>query len=125
MSAKPVWRSDVERDAWMEKHCRVCYRPEQARQRITGQGEGCPLLAKAERGRLPGAWERRRNAAMGDTYRCTEFLDKPPVARRAVSREESLPLFDEPDSAHLVLVPVEGWPDWRAERVKAAGGDHA
>jgi hypothetical protein len=125
MSPKPVWQNDTERDAWMEKHCRVCCQPAEAIKRITGAGPGCPHLVRADAGKLPKAWKKRRNAAMGDTYRCEEFLARPPVTRRPVSHEQSLPLFDiEP--AIPALVPVDGWPDWRAqERARKSKDNHA
>lgn len=124
MASKPVWHNDIERDAWMEKHCRVCCQFAETIKRITGDGPGCPHLIRAEAGRLPAVWKKRRNAAMGDTYKCDEFLNKPPVNRRAVSREQSLPLFDV-EPAAPVLVPVDGWPDWRADARKQKDGDHA
>jgi hypothetical protein len=122
-SSKPVWLNDIERDAWVEKHCRVCFEPNEAMKRITGDGPGCPHLARAEQNKLPTPWTRRRNAVMGETYRCADFAPKPSVNRRRVSAEETLPLLEVPsDDRHLV--PVDGWPDYRSERRKTKEGDH-
>jgi putative SOS response-associated peptidase YedK len=120
---KPVWLNDVERDAWVERHCRVCFQPDEARKRITGDGPGCPHLARAERNKLPTPWTRRRNAVMGETYRCADFAKQPPVNRRQVSTEETPPLLEVPsDDRHLV--PVDGWPDYRSKQRKTKEGDH-
>jgi len=114
---RPVWSNDIEAAAWMEKHCAHCYQEDEARKRVLGQGDGCPLLLRAAAGRLPTQWTHRRNAVMGDTYRCDDFLPKPPVNRRKKSTEQTDILFDvEPAPQHLV--PVEGWPDYRAEMRK-------
>lgn len=125
MAGKPVWTSDVERDAWTEKNCRVCWQPDQADLRVLQRGQGCPHLLRAAAGKLPRIWTRRRNAVMSETYRCDDFIDKPPVRRRAQSTEESIPLFDTPEAKPATLIPVEGWPDYKALKHKAKGGDHA
>jgi hypothetical protein len=120
---KDVWHNSVERDAWVERYCRVCFQPDEAMKRITGDGPGCPHLARAEQNKLPTPWTRRRNAVMGETYRCADFAPKPPVNRRQVSTEETPPLLEVPsDDRHLV--PVENWPDYRSEQRKTKEGDH-
>ena len=123
MTRKPVWANSIERDAWIEKHCRVCFQQDEALRRITNSGPGCPHLAKAEQDKLPTVWTRRRNAVMGETYRCSDFLKQPKVNRRASSSAEIEPMLDvEPEDRHLV--PVEGWPDYVAEQRKSKTGDH-
>lgn len=119
---KPVWQNNIERDAWVEKHCRVCYQPDEALRRITGDGPGCPHLARAEQNKLPTPWTRRRNAVMGETYRCSDFQKRPAVNRRGTAVEDQPMLDVEP--IDRLLVPVEGWPDFRAEARKAKEGDH-
>lgn len=94
MTPKPVWLNDIERDAWVEKNCRVCFQGDEAMKRITGDGPGCPHLARAQDGKLPTPWTRRRNAVMGETYRCAEYAPKPAVNRRGTVVEEIEPLFD-------------------------------
>lgn len=121
--SKPVWYNDIQRDAWMEKHCRVCFQPDEARKRVIGTGPGCPHLVRAEKGKLPKAWTLRRNAVWGETYRCADFLDQPPVNRRRAAEESTPPMFDvEPVDRNLV--PVDGWVDYRAEARKQREGDH-
>jgi hypothetical protein len=118
-----VWKSQIERDAFVESNCARCFQPDEALKRITGDGPGCPHLARAERNKLPTPWVRRRNAVMGETYRCADFAPKPPVNRRQVSTEETPPLLEVPsDDRHLV--PVENWPDYRSEQRKTKEGDH-
>lgn len=107
-----VWRSDIERDAFVEKHCRVCYGSiEEVEKRIFSKGGGCLLLLAAAAGKLPLQWKRRRDGALGNTYRCSSFLPKSPVNRRAVAPDKTLPLFDAPSQDYVPLVPVAGWPD--------------
>lgn len=114
---KPVWSHPIEEAAWREKWCDHCFQPDEALKRIAKQGPGCPLLALSATGRLPTQWTRRRSAVMGDTYRCSEYLKKPPVNRRPSSPAVLEPMFDV-DPAPLHLVPVEGWPDYRAKAAK-------
>jgi hypothetical protein len=120
---KQVWYNDIQRDAWVEKHCRVCFQPDEASKRITGDGPGCPHLARAEQGKLPTPWTLRRNATWGDTYRCDEFTPKPPVNRRGKVVEEIEPMLDV-EPAERNLVPVDGWPDYLAEQRKSKEGEH-
>lgn len=123
MTRKPVWQNDIERDAWVEKNCRICFQPDEALKRITNNGPGCPHLARAEQNKLPTPWTLRRNAVMGETYRCADFLKKPPVNRRAKAELDVEPLVLV-DPAERHLVPVDGWPDYRAEQRKSKDGDH-
>lgn len=124
--AKDVWRNKIERDAWVEKNCRVCYQPDEALARVTGgpKVHGCPHLIRSLTNKLPTPWTRRRNAPIGETYRCEAYMAKPAVNRRAVSTEvtEALPL--DVAEADRNLVPVEGWPDYKALERKAKEGDH-
>lgn len=117
MSAKPVWANPIEEAAWIETNCARCFQPDEATKRITGTGPGCPHLARAAQGRLPAAWTRRRNAVMGDTYRCADQLKKPPVNRRSTGPADTPPMLDVTPTDRN-LIPVDGWPDWKAERRK-------
>lgn len=120
---KDVWLNSIEKAAWQEKWCRTCLQPDQAMKRITGKGPECPLLIRAAQNKLPMQWTRRRNATMGDTYRCDDYIKKPPVNRRATTPTETEPMLDaEPASRNLI--PVDGWPDYRALAHKAKNGDH-
>lgn len=122
---KPVWANDIERNAWVEKNCRVCFQPDEALARVTGgpKTHGCPHLLRSLINKMPQPWKRRRNAPIGETYKCEAFMAKPPVNRRGVSTEETPPMLDvEPDD--YTLIPVEGWPDYRAEARKQKEGDH-
>jgi hypothetical protein len=109
----------------VEKNCRVCFQADEARKRVTGTGTGCPHLARGDDNKMPKPWTRRRNAVWGETYRCAEFLDQPPVNRRREGIEATMSMFDE---ASLLtdrnLVPVEGWPDYKAEARKSKEGEH-
>ena len=77
-----LWRNDIERDAWIETNCRRCYQADEANKRVLGQGPGCPLLAHAATGRKPVQWTKRRDAAMGYTYKCDWYRRVPDVNRR-------------------------------------------
>lgn len=120
-----VWRNDIERAAFVESNCLRCFQPDEAAKRLTGNGPGCPHLARSMKNKMPAAWTRRRNAVMGVTFRCADFTPKPPVNRRAVSDEETPPMFDDIEPAEYLLVPVEGWEDYRAKAKKQKEGDHA
>lgn len=121
--SKSVWYNDIQRDAFIEKNCARCFQPDEARKRVTGGGPGCPHLARAEQDKMPKPWTRRRGAAWGDTYRCDDHLDKPPVNRRKTAKVEIEPMLDvEPADRHLI--PVDGWPDWASEQRKSKEGDH-
>jgi hypothetical protein len=115
--ARPIWRTPIERDAWVEKHCAKCFQPDEAIFRVTGRGTGCPFRLRGDAGRLPPVWKFRRNAVMGDTYTCTEFRKEPPVVRRATANDATVPMFDIEPTPNI-LVPVEGWPDHRPKRTK-------
>jgi hypothetical protein len=97
----------------MEKHCRVCFQPDEASKRILNRGDGCPLLVRAGAGKLPHQWKRRRNAQLSETYRCSDFIDEPPVNRRTCTPADTLPMFDVATSDDVPLVPVKGWPSAR------------
>lgn len=123
MTSKDVWHNEIERNAWVEKNCRVCFQPDEAQRRITGEGPGCPHLARGDNNKMPQPWTRRRNAPMGETYRCEAFMKKPAVNRRKSTAVEIEPMFD-PEPVDRNLVPVDGWPDYRAEQRKSKEGDH-
>jgi hypothetical protein len=104
-----VWRNDIERDAFIESNCRVCFQTDEATKRVLDTGPGCPHLARAAKGKLPNAWTFRRTGAMGETYRCADFTAKPPVNRRGSAPANTVPMFDDlPEDVDFV--PVEGWP---------------
>lgn len=128
--SKPVWSHPIEEEAWREKWCRVCFQPDETWKRIDGVGDGCPLLARAAQNKLPTQWTRRRNAAMGDTYRCSDYTPRAPVKRRKSTPADTIPIDEigfpvEPVDRNLV--PVEGWPDAEAFGIKPPKGmgDHA
>lgn len=121
--AKNVWANPIEEAAFREKTCRTCFQPDEASKRIRGGGPGCPHLARAATNKLPTPWTLRRNATMGDTYRCAARMDKPAVTRRGIAPADTAPMLDvAPDDYHLV--PVDGWPDYKAEARKQKDGDH-
>jgi hypothetical protein len=93
MTPKPVWLNNIERDAWVEKNCRVCFQPDEALKRIMGDGPGCPHLTRAENNKMPSAWTRRRNAVKGETYRCADFQKRPAVNRRPKATAEVEPML--------------------------------
>lgn len=114
---------------FIEHTCVGCFQPDEAAKRVTGTGEGCPLLRRAAAGRFPGKWKRRRNGALGETFKCEEYQAKPAPSRR--SRRQIEPnelqdsLFGDVDAQDRLLVPVDGWPDYRAqERRKGTDVDH-
>lgn len=117
-----VWRNDIERAAWVESNCRVCFQQDEARARLTNQ-HGCPHLMRSLTNKLPTPWKRRRNAVLGETYKCEAFIAKPPVNRHGTVVEEIEPMLDV-DPADRNLIPVEGWPDYAALQRKAKEGDH-
>lgn len=104
-----LWRNDIERDAFIETNCRVCWQADRALERVLDQGDGCPHLNRANAGKLPTPWTKRRTAAMGDTYRCSAFEAKPPVSRRGVASADTETMFDI-EAADTGFVPVDGWP---------------
>lgn len=125
-SSKRVWLNDVERDAFVEETCGRCFQPDQARVRLTGQGAGCPHLLRAEQNKMPKAWTRRNkgHAVMGSTYKCDDFTDKPPVNRRKTAPADTITMFDDVPDTRKSLVPVDGWPDYRAMQLELEEGDH-
>lgn len=122
---KPLWHNDIERDAFIESNCLRCFQPDEAAKRVLGTGPGCPHLVRAAAGKLPKAWTRRRNAVIGETFKCSDHLDKPPVNRRGTAPADTPPMFDD-DQTNVDFVPVEGWPDAQAfgRKAKNDKGDH-
>lgn len=110
----PPFRNNIEDQAWRETWCRKCFQPDEARKRVADQGEGCPHLLQADRGHTPRVWTRRRDGAIGNTYRCDDYLDKPPATSRRVTDDTQDALFDAPLNQIVTLVPVAGWPDYRS-----------
>lgn len=123
-SSKRLWLNDVERNAFLEETCGSCFQPDQALLRITGSGPGCPHLVRAAEGRKPKAWTRRQgqHAVIGKTYKCDDRVDKPPVNRRGKAPADTVEMFGL-DAGDRNLVPVDGWPDYRAEQRNAKTGD--
>lgn len=122
---KDVWRNDIERAAWVEKNCRVCFQPDEAIARVTGgpNVHGCPHLIRSLTNKLPTPWKKRRNAPIGETYKCEAFMDKPAVVRRGTAPADTVPMLD-PAPEDRNLIPVEGWPDYAALQRKLREGDH-
>lgn len=119
-----IFANTYEADAFRETWCDRCYQVDQATLRATGKGSGCPLLQAASVGALPAQWTRRRQAAMGNTYRCSEFAKRPPVTRKgSIPEMPQEELFPIQEPADRLLIPVEGWPDYRAQK-KASGVEH-
>jgi len=121
MSKKSVWANPIEADAWRERWCRTCFQPDEALRRVTNSGTGCPHLLTAAVDKLPTAWKKRRGAVMGETYVCSDYLKQPPTTRRRSAPAETLSLFEDtlPQQSYR-LIPVEGWPDFRAIAAKDA-----
>lgn len=117
-----VWRNAIERNAWVEKNCRTCFQPDEARARLTDQ-HGCPHLLRSLANKLPTPWRKRRGAPIGETYHCDAYLDKPPSVRRKTTPADTMPML-EPEPGDRNLVPVDGWPDYRADQRKLKEGDH-
>jgi hypothetical protein len=81
-ASKRVFYNDITRDAFIETNCDTCYFPARAMHRIDPSKPDCPHLERAAENKLPKEWSRRRNAVMGETYRCSDRLVQPPVNRR-------------------------------------------
>ena len=125
MVSKPVWHNDIERNAFVETLCRRCFQPDESRKRVLGAGSGCPHLVRADQGKMPKPWTRRRNAVIGETFRCDDYLDKPPVNRRGTAPADTGSMFDV-EPTDVDFVPVEGWPSAAdfGRKVKNDKGDH-
>jgi hypothetical protein len=109
--AKPIWHNAIEEEAFRETTCLRCFQPDQAKLRAMNLGEGCPHLIRAAANKMPAPWIKRRgnDAVLGKTYKCADFLAKPPVNRRGSAPADTAPMF-EPDDAVVDFVPIEGWP---------------
>lgn len=120
-----LFPNQTARDVWRGHWCERCFQPDEAAKRLHDRGPGCPIIAKAlERDRKPVEWVRNARAAtMSVAYGCNAFMKRPAVNRRATTECVTESLFDdEPIHVTRNLVPVEGWPDYRA---KGNGTDHA
>lgn len=117
--------TELELNLYIENTCSRCYQPDEASKRVLGVGEGCPILKRARRGQMSAAWKRRRghHGALGNTFDCAMFTPTPPTTRRKTATCETESMFD-PDPGEKLLVPVQGWPDYRAEERKQKDGDH-
>lgn len=115
--------TDLELNLFVENTCSGCFQPDEVNKRVLGKGDGCPVLKRARRGQMSSAWKRRRNGALGNTFDCLLYTPTPPTTRRKTAACETESLFDAPAEPKL-LVPVEGWPDYRAEAAKDKAGDH-
>lgn len=115
--------SPLELEMFEMHTCIKCFQPDEARHRVTGAGPGCPLLRRARRGQLPGKWKRRRFGPLGHTFTCEDFADRPASVKRTRAPAEDVPMF-EPPAAERNLIPVDGWPDYRARARKAKDGEH-
>jgi hypothetical protein len=112
----------LELELFVEHTCSRCFQPGEAAERA-GIGPGCPHKHRAlDRDQLPGAWTRRRNGPLGETFKCEDFTAKPPVNRRGVTQDTTETMFDV-ETADKLLVPVDGWPDYRG-RDRKGDRDH-
>lgn len=123
--AKPVWRNDIERDAFVETNCRRCFQPDEAKKRVLDVGPGCPHLVRADAGKMPKVWTRRRDEEIGRTFKCDDYLARPPVTRRRNAPADTAPMFDDIPT-DVDFVPVDGWPSATdfGRKVKDDKGDH-
>jgi hypothetical protein len=116
-----VFANAHEERAFTDTWCSRCFQSDEALARIARKGAGCLLRQIAAAGSVPEKWAKRRNATLGNTYRCADFTKRPPVLRKG--RAPELPqgeLFEAPASSEPLLIPVAGWPDYRAEQAKPA-----
>lgn len=124
-ASKRVFYNSITRDAFIETNCDNCYFPARAMHRIDPSKPDCPHLERAAENKLPKEWSRRRNAVMGETYRCSDRLVQPPVNRRKKAPADTVPMFT-PDVVEIDFVPVEGWPDAESfGRKTKSKDDHA
>jgi hypothetical protein len=121
-----IWTHVVERDAFIEKNCSGCFQPAQARKRLTGLGDGCPHLIRADTMKSPSpAWTKRRNASFGDTYRCADQMLRPPSTQRRTAAADTGSMFDDIEEQDYTYVPLPeeyNWPERPASKSKE--GDH-
>jgi hypothetical protein len=117
----------LELELFAEHTCSRCFHPAEAASRIAGRPHGCPLLRRAfDKGQMPGRWTRRRNAALGETFKCEDYLPRAASTKRKTLADNAQQdvLFADLDPGERALVPVEGWPDYRALARKSKEGDH-
>jgi hypothetical protein len=89
-----VFRDKYHETAFYENWCDRCSQPDEIAKRSGSNNLGCALRLTAECGAVPTQWTPRRNAAIGDAYKCHKYMDKPAVSRRAVAVSEDVPMFD-------------------------------
>lgn len=125
-ASKRLWLNDIERDAFIEETCDRCFFAPRALHRVDPAKPDCPHLVRAIEGRKPKAWTRRQgqHAVIGKTYKCDDFMDKPAVNRRKTAPADTPPMFDDVPEMRKSLVPVDGWPDYRAMKLELEEGDH-
>lgn len=117
----------LELELFAEHTCSRCFQPDEAQARINDVAHGCPHLHKAfVRDQLPGAWTRRRNGPLGETFKCDDFTSKPPsnCPRRGFGMTAGDDALFDAEPIDKFLVPVEGWPDYRGRDRKDREGDH-
>lgn len=119
--AAGVFPSPVAEQMWRERYCETCCQPAAAERRLLGRGPGCAIAAQALSEEVPVEWRRGRGhtGRAEDLFRCTKYLDRPPSTRRKTVPTSTEPMFDSPREDRR-LVPVEGWPDYRAIARNAA-----
>lgn len=124
--------TQTELELFAAHTCSRCFHPDEAQARViaasTGSWfeHGCPHLRRAfDRDQMPGAWERRRNGPLGETFKCADFTPQTASTRRGTVQDATEAMFDV-DPGEKLLVPVDGWPDWKAdERARGSKNDHA
>ena len=84
---------------WEENWCDRCFQSDQAEQRATGRGRGCPIRNAALVNKTPPKQltPGRAGSLMAGAFRCSEFMDKPASIRpKVVAFDEGPGLFDAP-----------------------------
>jgi hypothetical protein len=121
MRGVTVFANADEERAFTDTWCRRCFQSDETLKRIANKGTGCPLRQIAGGGAVPKKWTKRRNATLGNTYRCADFTKQPAVVHKGRAPElPQLELFNAPASTVRLLIPVAGWPDYHAEQTKTA-----
>jgi hypothetical protein len=108
---------------WCEHWCHRCHQVDEvlARKGYAG-APGCPIKALALSGTVPDELEPAsyRQPEAKNRWRCIKYRDRPPVykAPKAAPEGEQGEMFDGDEvlPAPRLLVPLDGWPDYRAQR---------
>lgn len=127
MTKQAPFRTPTAAAVWRESWCDRCFQPDEVNLREHGRGTGCPILARAARTqRKPPEWDRNpRATTMDSVFKCTAFLDQPPVLRRASVDDGTASLFDVTPTEGRSLIPVDGWPEYQAGDAKPRKGEHS